>query len=237
MEQNDLTDVIRDEKPAEPVKETAKDTSEGVVAKFLKGSVKIFGFAVKKTILIAVAAALLVLICVIAIGSGKKGSTVTDDISVQFNAILEKSDIIVAEYIHDGIASWTENDDGKDEEVAKIHYSAKVRFSFDLEKVECKFDGEGKTVTLTVPEPKVEDPTINDKKEILYADKSSKKSYSDASGAGLTKIENVCKKDVTDYITNGVDFKNFVEESAKNTITAMTSPLVPDGYELVVNFN
>lgn len=135
---------------------------------------------------------------------------------------VDESDLSTAEYIFNGIAEIPEEDDSENIE-CRVFYKAKVRASFDMEKIRFTVDDEKKTVKAVLPDIKLT-PVLED--EYSYIPENY--------GGNIKDVREICEKDVIAKAEKAPEFYQSAEDNLKNIVEALTNPLLKaEGYTLI----
>jgi len=126
------------------------------------------------------------------------------------------------EYIYKGIAEndgqllWMDTVD------YRVKYEAHIRATYDMSKIEFTIDEENKVATAYLPEAEIETPVLDETKFGYLPENTT---------ADMKDILSLCKEDAA----NDVDkdkIHQAASDSLKNTINALTLPLLGDDWTL-----
>ncbi len=175
----------------------------------------------KKSTLIGVGILVLVLIIstVLYAENAKRSKPVIVSTST-LEKILNVSDLSTFEAIYNGVAKSTE--ENKPEIIDYyVSYDASVKAGIDFEKVEISVDDNEKIITVTLPEIKITDITVDIESMdfIFLNDKANTETVSE-------EAYKKCIEDVTDEVNSENAIYELAEENAHNIVEALISPFL-----------
>ena len=136
--------------------------------------------------------------------------------------VVDISELSTVEYVYRGIAErkgWFDMVD------LRVKYEAHVRATFDMSQIKIHADHDAKTITVTLPEPIIQDPELNE----------NQFGYLPESATGdLPDIIRLCREDAINEVRAESQIKERAYDSLKSTVKALTEPLIGDyDYEWV----
>ncbi len=175
----------------------------------------------KKTILIAVGIAVLIALgsTIFITQSSKKSKPVIISTST-LEKILNVSDLSTFEAIYNGVAKVT-NEDNPEKIDYYVSYDATVKAGINFEEVEISVNDEEKIITVTLPEIKITDITV-DIESMDYIFLNSKSNDSTVSEEAYKK----CIEDVTTECDSENAIYELAKENAQNITEALIKPFL-----------
>ncbi len=188
---------------------------------------KILGLGKKLIVIIAIVVIIVIAILIKISTDGK--FTVSAESSLK--EVIEVSKLNTLEYIYNGVATKYSKD--KKNEEYYVYYKGKVKASIDFSKVEVDVKKMDKKIIVKLPPLLIEDPIIENDLQYIF----TKKKYETEEVVKEAYL--LCKDDINKKVKTDKFFKESAEDSAKNTITALTKPIVNtfgDEYEIVIEW-
>lgn len=171
----------------------------------------------KKTIFIAIGIAVLIALgsTILITQSSKKSKPVIISTST-LEKILNVSDLSTFEAIYNGVAKVT-NEDNPEKIDYYVSYDATVKAGINFEEVEISVNDEEKIITVTLPEIKITDITVDiESMDYIFLNRKSNDS---------TVSEEAYKKCIED-VTTEIDSENAIYELAKENAQNITEALI-----------
>jgi hypothetical protein len=136
--------------------------------------------------------------------------TGTEDSSVLYTASINYEGIVEVPKDDDNSKSW------------HIYYNSTINGGYDINKIESSVDNGNKTITLTIPKIIYSTPAITDNE-----------TFEQNSDLTEGEIFSACEQDAQEKISKSTDFSDLAESNAKNTITALLTPITDkNGYQI-----
>ncbi len=169
---------------------------------------------------------ILFLVGVIALKAGgafKEGETTIITTSTLTDAI-DIAELSTGEFTYNGIAEYKK--ENSDKVACRIRYKAKVKASVNMEEIDFVIDEENKTITPVLPEITLE-PILDEQNGFSFMPDNY-------NGLNIGEVREVCEKDVMEEASQTSELRNTAEENLKDTIQALTYPIINSkGYTLV----
>ena len=180
--------------------------------------------AIKKKIMIAVAAGVLALILVgtlvVLLPKGEKESEPSIITTSTLEKILNVSDLSTFEAIYNGVAKVTNPDDPQEIDYY-VSYNATVKAGIDFEQVVISVDEDAKIISVKLPKIKISDITV-DIESMDYIFLNDDANTETVSEEAYKK----CIDDVTRESNNETAIFELAEQNAKNIVEALIRPFV-----------
>ena len=180
--------------------------------------------AIKKKIMIAVAAGVLALILVgtlvVLLPKGEKESEPSIITTSTLEKILNVSDLSTFEAIYNGVAKVTNPDDPQEIDYY-VSYNAAVKAGIDFEQVVISVDEDAKIISVKLPKIKISDITV-DIESMDYIFVNDDANTETVSEEAYKK----CIDDVTRESNNETAIFELAEQNAKNIVEALIQPFV-----------
>ena len=180
--------------------------------------------AIKKKIMIAVAAGVLALILVgtlvVLLPKGEKESEPSIITTSTLEKILNVSDLSTFEAIYNGVAKVTNPDDPQEIDYY-VSYNATVKAGIDFEQVVISVDEDAKIISVKLPKIKISDITV-DIESMDYIFVNDDANTETVSEEAYKK----CIDDVTRESNNETAIFELAEQNAKNIVEALIRPFV-----------
>ena len=180
--------------------------------------------AIKKKIMIAVAAGVLALILVgtlvVLLPKGVKKSEPSIITTSTLEKILNVSDLSTFEAIYNGVAKVTNPDDPQEIDYY-VSYNATVKAGIDFEQVVISVDEDAKIISVKLPKIKISDITV-DIESMDYIFVNDDANTETVSEEAYKK----CIDDVTRESNNETAIFELAEQNAKNIVEALIRPFV-----------
>ena len=152
-----------------------------------------------------------------------KSDAITSDevkTSITLTGTEDSSVLYTASINYEGIVEVPKGDDNS--KPLHIYYNSSINGGYDINKIESSVDNGNKTITLTIPKIIYSTPAITDY-DI----------FEQNSGLTEGEIFSACEQDVQEKISKSTDFSDLAESNAKNTITALLTPITDkNGYQI-----
>lgn len=104
----------------------------------------------------------------------------------------------------------------------RVKYEAHIRASYTLSDIQFEIDEEDRVVTAYLPEAQMGDPQLD----------TSKFGYlPEGAAADMKDIIAICREDAANDVDKE-EIKGHAEASLKDTVKALTMPLIGDEYQL-----
>lgn len=152
----------------------------------------------------------------------QSGEGVTYLSATELEKVVSINKLATAEYVYNGIAE-IENENG--DVTQRIYYASTVKAGVDLTDIDFDVNNETMTVTPTIPEIEVYDPSI-DTSSFDYIPRNP--------NLELGEIIGICKADALAEIDSQGEIYRTAEINLRKTVEALTLPLLESkGYDLV----
>ena len=103
----------------------------------------------------------------------------------------------------------------------RIKYKARIRVSFDMGQIRFEENDAEKQFIAILPPPTKDEPVI-DESELDYLPESAQASFSE--------VLAICQTDAANEVATNTQIDSFAYDSLKKAVSALTEPLLPDGY-------
>lgn len=174
-------------------------------------------------ILLVVAIATIIGTCffVININTNVKQETFSSSVLIK---TIEMANLSTSQFTYNGIAEIP-NEKNSEKIDCYIKYKAIVKVGVDFKKINIEKDDENKIVTISLPNIKITDISV-DAASLSYI--PSKPKYD------LNTILQTCKNDVNVEVKNSDNLIKSAEENLKSVVEGLVEPIVTkEGYEIV----
>lgn len=131
-------------------------------------------------------------------------------------------ELSTVDYVYHGVAEKHSTFLWQDRIDYRVKYEAHVRANYNLTEVRFSIDNEKKIATAYIPGPKIAEPQIVDGKYGYLPEGAS---------ADLREVIALCKEDAANDVDKN-EINEQAEKSLKDTIEALTMPLLGDKYTL-----
>lgn len=177
----------------------------------------------KRLVGVLICISILIGFCILSLpGMLRGGEGLTYLSTSELEKVVSISKLSTAEYVYNGIAE-IKDDDGNITQ--RIYYASTVRAGIDLTDVTFSIDNDRMTVTPTLPEITIYDPSV-DESSFDYIPRNP--------NLELKDIISICKEDARAEIESQGDIYRTAKINLESAIQALTLPLLENkGYGLV----
>lgn len=178
----------------------------------------------KFTMRVMLAIAIAIVVIFIAVAAAHQITKPTEFInSSQLTKIVAVNKLAVVDFTYEGVAEY--NGDGHQDNPLHIHYSAKVKATFNPGDIYFAIDDETKTVTPILPNISISSPNIDDRIDILEGE---------AQNIDMASVYNACKEDAAAEVQAKSNIKDMAVNNAHKAVEGLTMNLLKSkGYTIV----
>lgn len=142
--------------------------------------------------------------------------------TANLESAVEIDELSTVDYVYHGVAEKHVKFFWQDKIDYRVKYEAHIRAYYNLTEVRFKIDEESETVTAYIPKPEIAEPQLDDTKYGYLPEGAS---------ADLREVIALCKEDASGDVDKN-EVEEQAEKSLKDTIRALTMPLLGEQYQL-----
>ncbi len=178
---------------------------------------KVIQLPLKEIIALIVVVAIIVVV-VVALKATKKEPKKEIITESSLREIINVSELSTHETVYNGVAKAVDSDGYI---LYYVSYDARVEAGFDFEQIEVEVDNENKKITVTIPEIKITDTTVDIESMdyIFVEDKAN-------TGTVSQEAYKLCIADVQAESASQNAIYELAEQNAKNVVEALVKPFI-----------